>query len=135
MAITVLTNAQVIINSVDLSNRIDQVTIDTKVADIDVTTFGATARQHSGGLRDDSVTLEFFQDFALAEVDATIAPLIGTLTSINIKPVNAATSSVNPAYTGNVLVTEYKPLDGKVGDASKISVTWPCNGALTRNIV
>lgn len=134
MAVFTLVNPQVILNSVDLSNRIDQVTIEYTVADIDTTAFGSTAKTRIGGLQDNKITFEVQQDYALAEVDATIYPLIGTLTNFNIKPVNAATSSTNPAYTGSVLVMDYKPLDGKVGDLSKMSLTWPVSGLITRNI-
>lgn len=132
MAQIVLLNPQIVLNSVDLSNRCDQVTIDYTVADIDTTTFGNTAHRRIGGLQDNKITIEFQQDFAALEVDATVNPLIGTLTTFNIKPVNSATSTLNPAYTGSVLITEYKPLDGKVGDLSKFSVTWPVDGLITR---
>ena len=132
MAQIVLINAQVILNSVDLSNRVDQVTIEYTVAEVDTTTFGNTAKRRVGGLQDNKITLEFQQDFAAAEVDATINPLIGTLTSFNIKPINSATTTINPAYTGNVLITDYKPLDAKVGDLSKLAVTWPVDGLITR---
>lgn len=125
-------NPQVILNSVDLSNRIDQATLDLTYAAVETTTFGQTAKTYAGGLGDHKLTLEFMQDFAVAEVDATLSPIVGTLVPFNIKPTNSATSSVNPAYTGTVLITEYKPMDGKVGDALKLSATWNISGAVTR---
>lgn len=127
-------NPQITLNSVDLSNHVDMVTIDYTVADIDTTTFGQVAKTRVGGLQDNKLTIEFVQDFALSSVDQTLYPLIGTLVSFNIKPTNAATTSINPAYTGSVLITEYKPLDGKVGDLLKMSVTWPLSGTITRAI-
>ncbi len=128
-------NPQLIINSVDLSNHIDMATLEYAVADIDTTTFGQTAHTRVGGLQDNKLTLSFVQDFALASVDQTLYPLIGTLATFNVKPTNGATTSINPAYTGSVLIMDYKPLDGKVGDLLKMSLTWPVSGTITRNIV
>ena len=125
-------NAQVIINSVDLSNRVESVTLELASADVDVTTFGQTGKVRMGGLQDNKLTISFLQDFAAAEVDATISAMFNTTVPFNIKPVNGATSSTNPAYTGTVLVNDYKPMDGKIGDALKSAVTWPVSGAYTR---
>lgn len=132
MSIFVLTNPQVIINSVDLSNHVDQVTVEQTFADVDTTAFGSSSKTRTSGLGDHKITVEFQQDYATAEVDATLYPLIGTVTTFNIKPVNTATSTTNPAYTGSVLITDYKPLDGKIGDLTKMSLTWPVSGAITR---
>jgi hypothetical protein len=128
----VLLNPQIILNSVDLTGRIDMVSIDESFAEVDTTAFGQTAKRRVAGLGDNKVTIEFQQDFTAAEVDQTINPLLGTITSLTVKPLNAATSSVNPAYVMNVLVNQYKPVDGKVGDLSKASLTWPVDGTVTR---
>jgi hypothetical protein len=132
MAITVLINPQIIINSVDLTNHIDTVTIEETFADVDTTAFGQTAKTRLAGLGDHKITLNFQQDFAAASVEATIYPLIGTLTTFNIKPLLQATSTLNPAYTGTILVTDWKPLDGKIGALEMSSVTWPVNGSITK---
>jgi hypothetical protein len=128
----VLTNPQIVVNSVDLSARCDMVTLEEIFADIDTTAFGQSARTRVGGLGDHKFTAEFQQDFGAGSVDATINPLVGLTTSITVKPVNAATTTLNPAYTFTVLITQWKPIDGKVGDLSKASVTWPVSGAIVR---
>ena len=133
MAVTVLLNPQIVINSVDLTNRIDMVTLEETFADIDTTAFGGGgSKTRVAGLGDHKFTAEFQQDFASAEVEATIYPLVGQVTSITVKPLNAPTSSPNPAYTFSVLVVDWKPVDGKVGDLMKSSVTWPITGAVTK---
>ena len=132
MAIMVLTNPQIVINGVDLSNHIDTVTIEETFADVDTTAFGSTSKTRIAGLGDHKVTLNFQQDYAASSVDATIYPLIGTTTSFNVKPLNAATSTTNPAYSGTVLVTDWKPLDGKVGALAMSSVTWPVSGGVLK---
>jgi hypothetical protein len=132
MAVTVLLTPQIIINSVDLTNRIDSVTIEETFADVDTTAFGQSAKTRVAGLGDHKFSCEFQQDFAAAEVEATIYPLLGTVVSVTVKPLSTTTSTTNPAYTFNVLVDDWKPVDGKVGDLLMSSVSWPVSGAVTK---
>ena len=133
MAITVLLNPQIIVNSVDLSNHIDSVDLNEKWADIDTTAFGAAgAKTRVAGLGDHAVTLNFQQDFAGSSVEATIYPLVGTVASFTIKPMNATTSTTNPAYTFTALINDWKPVSGKVGVLMVSSATWPISGGVTK---
>jgi hypothetical protein len=130
----ILTNPQVIIASTDLTVHIDQITIESSLADIDVSTFGTTSKLHLAGLSDNKFTISFLQDFANGSVDQTIWPLVGGTTAVSVKPVNAATSSVNPCYTFVAVVLDWKPIDAAVGAVSKSAATWPITGAITRNV-
>lgn len=136
MAKLVLTNAYVTINSVDLSDAIASVTLSTSRDAVETTAFGSTgARTRVAGLIDNSVTLEFHQDFASGEVEATIYPLLGTATAVVVKPNGSVTGATNPSYTFNALVTEWTPVNGAVGELASASVTWPVDGAITKAIV
>jgi hypothetical protein len=64
MATFVLTDASVVINSVDLSDRVSSVTLSVEVDEQEDTAMGDTYRSRIGGLRDWSVDIEFHQDFA-----------------------------------------------------------------------
>lgn len=132
MAVVVLLNPQIIINSVDLTNRIDSVTIEETFADVDTTAFGQTAKTRVAGLGDHKFSAEFQQDFAASEVEATIYPLLGTVVAVTVKPLSATTSTTNPAYTFSVLIDDWKPVDGKVGDLLMSSVSWPVSGAVAK---
>lgn len=132
MARIVLTDVSVTINSVDLSDHIANVTINQSFAEVETTAFGDSARTRVAGLGDNSVSLDFHQDFAASEVEATIAPLIGTVTSIVIKPTSGTVAADNPSYTFSALVTEWTPISGAVGDLATASVTWPISGAITK---
>lgn len=134
MAVQVFLNPQIVINSVDLTNRITQVTVEETYAAVDTTAFGATAKSVIAGLGDHKFSCDFQQDFAASEVEATIYPLVGTLTSITVKALNSTTTSTNPAYTFTVLVDDWKPLDGKVGDLLTSSVSWPISGGVTKAV-
>lgn len=124
MAITVMTNAQVFVNGVDLSDHASKVTVEDTRDTVDVTAFGATSKAIQKGLGDAKITVDFFQDFAAGKVHATLSPLIASTTpfAVEVRPVNGARSTTNPAslLTGALLMN-YNMLDGAVGDATSIS--------------
>lgn len=132
MASFAFTDASVTINSVDLSDHVRSVTLNIEAEDLEDTAMGDTFRSRIGGLKDWSIDIEFNQDFAASEVDATIFPLLGTVVAVEVRPTSAPVSATNPKFSGNVLVSEYNPLDGSVGDLATTSVSWPGAGALTR---
>ena len=134
MARIVLTDVGVIIDGTDLSDHVASVTINQNVDAVETTAFGDGGRTRVGGLEDSSITLDFHQDFAAGDVDATIAPLVGGTASFDIGPFGTAVaaSGTAPRYTGTVLLTEWTPLNGSVGDLSTASVTWPVSGVVAR---
>ena len=132
MAALVLTNAYVTINSVNLSDHITSITLNTTEDVIDTTAFGSTARTRVAGLLDNSVVIEFQQDYAASNVEATIYPLVGSTTSVVVKPNGSTTGATNPSYTFTALVSEWQPLNGAVGELATASVTWPISGTITK---
>ena len=134
MARIVLTDVGVIIDGTDLSDHVASVTINQNVDAVETTAFGDGGRTRVGGLEDSSITLDFHQDFAAGDVDATIAPLVGGTAAFDIGPFGTAVaaSGTAPRYTGTVLLTEWTPLNGSVGDLSTASVTWPVSGVVAR---
>jgi hypothetical protein len=135
MARIVLTDALVKINNVDLSDHVASVTITQNWDEVETTAFGDSGRTRVGGLQDSSIALDFHQDYASGEVDATIAPLAGGTASFYIASQGTAVSATNPKYTGTLLITSYTPIAGGVGDLSTVSVTWPVSGVITRGTV
>lgn len=125
MAKTIVKNPVITVNGVDLTNRCDKATINTKFDDVDLTVFGDTYKEHGQGLGDASIALEFFQDFDVGEVDATLWPLSqsGATFPVTIKPFNAAVSTSNPLYSMTGVLLDYTPLDAQPGQASKTPVT------------
>tara|TARA_R110000823_G_scaffold2436_5_gene9941 strand:- start:117 stop:524 length:408 start_codon:yes stop_codon:yes gene_type:complete len=132
MARIVLTDANITINSVDLSTHIASVTITSTDDIIETSAFGDSSKTRVAGLRDNSVALEFHQDFAATNVEATIYPLLGTATTIVVKPTSDAVGAANPSYTFSALVSEWTPLSGAIGELSTASVTWSISGAITK---
>lgn len=135
MAKLVFNNPKITINSVDLTDRIAQVSLNMSFAEVDTTSFGNTAVTRVAGLGDHSFSASFHQDFSSTEVEQTIYPLSGTTTEVTIKPVNVTTATDNPLYTFTVLVSEWAPVAGAVGDLLTADVSWPVSGCITKTTV
>lgn len=110
----------------DLTNHVKSVTINQQVDDVDVTAFGAVSKAHMPGLRDDSIELEFFQDYAAGSVDQTLNPLLGSAAGGTVIIIAGGTtpSATTPSYTMVGSPYTYNPIDGSVGDASMNKVTF-----------
>jgi hypothetical protein len=134
MAKFILKDAYCLLNAVNLSSNVSKVEIDTKADDGDVTAMGDTGHRHLPGLRDESVKITFKQDYAAANVDATLWPLYSGQTSfaVEFRPTSGARSATNPAWTGTCYLMEYKPIAGGVGDVAETDVSLVVDGVLTR---
>lgn len=135
MAIFAFTNGYVTINSVDMTSVTKKITIQTSAAELETTAMGSSYTSRIGGLKDWSVSLEFNQDFVASgsgSVDATMFPLLGSTTTVVINPNGSSTTTTNPKYTGSILISDYKPLDGSVGDLATTSFSANGAGTLTR---
>lgn len=134
MAIFVATDYKITVNAVNLTDHLVQVQTSTEAGEVETTTFGKTWRTRVGGLKTGSVTLQFNQDFAASNVDATIWPLLGGTTTIVVSPTSSAIGTANPSYSFPVLVNSYEPFNSNVGDLATVSITWPTAGEVTRAI-
>ena len=125
MAKFVLKDASVTVNSVNLSDHISSVTIESSFDEVDVTAFGSKYKEILQGMGDGTITLAVFQDFAAASVDATLWPLSqsGNTFSVVVKPTSAAVSATNPSYTMTGVLLSFNPIAGAVGEASTTDVT------------
>jgi hypothetical protein len=132
MASFAFKDASVVLNSVDLSAHVRQVTLNVSADELDDTAMGDTFRSKIGGLKDWSVSLEFNSDFDAGAIDATLWPLLSSTATIAIKPTSAAPSPTNPLYSGPVLVSQVNPIGNSVGDLATVSVQWPGAGTLSR---
>lgn len=138
MAKFLATQHQISLNGVDLTSSLHAVTLDVKANEVDTTVFGTSSTVYktvAGGILAGTVKLEFYQDYAAGSVDATIWPLINTIGTVVIKPNGTAVSATNPSYTQTVLISNYTPVQGSIGDISAFSVTWPTSGAVVRGTV
>jgi hypothetical protein len=119
----------------DFSDSIAAVTLDITREQLEVTSFGNTARRYIGGLQDASVTFSFHQDFAAGSVDQTIFSNLGGTVAVVIKPTGGSVTSSNPSHSFNALVVQTTPYSSNVGDLATMDVTWPVDGVITRGTV
>ena len=135
MAVLALTNAHITVNSVVLSTNANSVTLNYEIDSVEVTAFGSTGHVFAGGLQNNSLEITFMQDFAAANVEATIYPLVGTTTTVIVKPNGATTGATNPAYTlTGTFLSAHTPVSGGVGELATTSLTFT-GGALTKAVI
>jgi len=134
LAVYAATDHKITVNGTNLSNVLQSATLDLSSDELETTAFGGGWRTRVAGLKSGSVTLNFFQDFGAAAVDATIHPLYngGSYATVVITPTSTAVSATNPAYTAVCLVSQYQPFSSSVGDIATLSVTWPTSGTVSR---
>lgn len=125
MAQIVLTNASITINSVDLSSLANSVTLNYEVDQVEITAFGDSAHKFTGGLQNNSLEISLMQDFAASKTEATIYPLVGTTTTVVIKPTSGAVSATNPSYTiTGAYLAAHTPVAAAVGELAMTELTF-----------
>lgn len=132
MAVLVLTDAVITVNSVALSDHANSITLNYEIDSVETTAFGSTGHKFTGGLQNNSLDIEFMQDFAAANVEATIYPLVGTTTTVTVKASSAATSATNPIYTlTGAFLAAHTPVGAAVGELAMTSLSFT-GGVLTK---
>jgi hypothetical protein len=125
MAKIVLTDASITINSVALSDHANSVTLNYEVDSVEVTSFGDQGHKFSGGLQNVSCEIALMQDFATSSVEATVYGLVGTTTTVVIKPTSAAVGASNPSYTiTGAFLAAHTPVAGGVGELSMTTLSF-----------
>jgi hypothetical protein len=129
----VATDVKVLINGLNLSDHIAQVSLEQTSDEIETTAFGTEWRQRiGGGLKDASISIDFHQDFGAGSVDATLSPLFGSIATVVVTPTSGSVSATNPSFTGTFSVVQYSPVASSVGDLATLSVSWPSAGTVSR---
>jgi hypothetical protein len=104
-----------------------------QVEDKDVTTYASLGwKERLGGLKDGTLSLGLWNDIAASGLDQNMWANLGTVIGYEVRLTQSARSTANPAYTGNVLMKEWKPIQGNVGDVAAADVSWPTTAAVTR---
>ena len=139
MAKFVYKDAHFLVNAVDLSARVESLTLNYGAEAPEVTAMGDGTRTRVPSFIDWSIECQFRQDFldtGANSVDATLFPLVGAVAfAIIIRPVKADVIGVtNPEFQGNALLTSYNPLTGGVGDVAAAPANFMGDGTLTRAV-
>ena len=125
MAIFAYKDVSITINSVDLSDKAAGCVLNYEIEAQDATVFGGN-RASIAGIQNNSLEITFYQDFAAGEVEATIFPLVGTTTTVVIKPASSQVSSTNPSYTlSGTYLASHTPINAtEVGTTAPFTLTF-----------
>jgi hypothetical protein len=125
MTTTYLSNPVVTINSVVLTDQCTAATFTHRFDQLETTAFGDTDRKFTKGLGNHEVTITMYMSYAAAETYATLAPLVGTTTTVRVQPSSAADSATNPGFilTGAFL-SELPVINATMSELSTVDVVF-----------
>ena len=122
---TYLSNPVVTVNAVDLTDQCTAATFSYRFDQLENTTFGKTNRSFQAGLSNCELTLTLYQSYAATETYATLSALVGTTTTVIVKPTSAADSATNPGFTlTGCYLTEMPVISATMGELSTVDVTF-----------
>ena len=131
MAVFLNNGVGVKVNSVDLSDHVNNVTLNRNFDQLEVTAMGDSGHKFIKGLEASSITLDFLNDTATSSVLQTLQAAWGTnVTVVLLQNKGTAVSATNPLYTMTVLVNGTTDINGATGDLSMQSVTWDVSGTI-----
>jgi hypothetical protein len=116
-----------------LSDHVPQsITLTASFEELDRHSDGRLAGQkYVKGLEASSVTIDFLNDTASANVLATLQAAWGTnVTVVLLQEKGTAVSATNPLYTMTCLVNNTTDINGAVGDIGMQAVTWNVSGTV-----
>jgi len=127
-----LSSPDITINSVSLTDQATAATITYTVEALENTAFGSTSRTYTSGLANNSITVTLYQSYAASETEVSVYNLVGTTTTLVIKPSSGAVSATNPSYTlTNAYLESHTPINASLGELSTIDLTFT-GGTLTK---
>jgi len=129
---TYLSNPSVTINAVDLSDQCTSAVINYVSEQLENTTFSNTSRSFTSGLYSNTVTVTLYQSYSASETEASIYNLVGTTTTLVLKPTSSAVGATNPSYTlTGAFLSAHTPINASLGELSTIDLTF-AGGVLTK---
>jgi hypothetical protein len=130
----VLLNCYVEINAVDQSASVSKVELDDQFEEKETTNFASGgAKEVIGGLESGTIGITFKNDYAGGALDQLMWALRRTVVTFKVRPEKAVVvSSANPQYSGSMLINNWKPISGSVGDVAEVDVSFPMSGAMVR---
>ena len=132
MAIYLDNNVGLKIATVDLSSFITSITLTQTFDEVETTSMGSASHTFSKGLESSTLQVDFLNDWAAAQVQATLQAAYGTsVTAVMIPVKGTAVGATNPLYTVSILVNNLTPLGtGGPEDFARSSMTFTCTSTV-----
>jgi hypothetical protein len=122
---TYLSNPLVTVNSVDLTDQTTAATVTHRFDQLEATAFGDTDRKYVKGLGNHEVTLSMYLSYSASETYATLSSLVGTTTTVIVKPATGSESATNPGFTlTGAFLAEMPVINATMGELSTVDVTF-----------
>jgi hypothetical protein len=125
---TYLSNPGVLINNVNLTDMCTSATVRNRAEALEATAFGSTSRSFVAGLFDQEIVLDLYMSYAATETYATLAALVGTVTTVKVAVTDAALTTATATAPRFELVGTYLEelpvIDATLGELSSISITF-----------
>jgi hypothetical protein len=122
---TYLSNPVVTVNSVALTGFATSAVLTRNITSADVTSFGETARTYGATLEDSELTVTLYMTYGASEVYETLKALVGTRTTVSVKPTSAAVGANNELMTLTGSYLESVPvLSASLGEISSVDITF-----------
>jgi hypothetical protein len=131
MAVFLNNKVGVKINTVDLSDHVTSITLNRTFDELEITSMGDSSHKFVKGLEASTVTIDFLNDTASANVLATLQAAWGTtVTCVFLQDKGTAVGATNPLYTVSLLVNNTTDINGAVGDIGTQSITFTANSTV-----
>ena len=128
-----LNAASVKIGAVDITDHVTSATLTQSADELEITSLGDSARKYVAGLQTGTLDLEFLNDFAAANVCATLQTALYTTVVAKLVPGPGTTiSATNPLYTVSILINNLTPIAGAAGEMSSSSLSFTCNSTIVQ---
>jgi len=131
MAVFLNNGVGVKVNSVDLSDHVNNISLNRNFDELEVTAMGDSGHKFIKGLEASSITLDFLNDTATSSVLQTLQAAWGTnVTVVLLQNKGTAVSATNPLYTMTCLINGTTDINGATGDLSMQSLTFNVSGTI-----
>jgi hypothetical protein len=125
MAKTTFKDGYLAINGTVLSNYASHIDIDDSAEEIDFTGFSTNGYKEIGqGLKDATINVTWFQDFAASGVHSILQPLYssGGTFSVEVRSSSTTVTATNPKATMTGRLYSYSGIAGDVGAALTMDI-------------
>ena len=136
MAKTVLTAPYILINAVDYSTIVKSVELNITREQLDAAAGGDDTAIKKLGLRNITLRVNFFQDYADNGLDESLYDIwdAEVAVALELRPSTDAVGVTNPSYELNVVLPDYAPLSAQHGAMIMTSPTFVAAGSITRAV-
>jgi hypothetical protein len=129
MAVFLNNGVGVKVNSVDLSDHVNNVVLSRNFDQLEVTAMGDSGHKFIKGLEASSITIDFLNDTATSSVLQTLQAAWGTnVTVVLLQNKGTAVSATNPLYTMTCLINGTTDIAGATGDLAMQSLSFDVSG-------